>query len=124
MSDTIKEEFENRLFMYPSDAHYICALGENLGLRPQQYYKLFSIMGGQELANTLPLATYRNFQHLKQNDVDFRLNLHTHTHFSDGVLSPLQILEQGVKIANHNAKTKSILPPFTIAITDPNDLNA
>ena len=124
MQARLKQEFENRLFMYPSDAHYIRAIVQEFGLSPKDDYKLFSIMGGQELADTLPLASYRNFQCLKKNDTDYRFNLHLHTYFSDGVLDPLQVLNQAVEIANTNAPHKTLLPPFTVAITDHNDIQA
>ena len=78
--EQIKIDFEKRIFMYPSDMHYISAIGNAIGLKQDETWRLFSIMGAQELADTLPLAQYRNFQALGDQDSDFRFNLHLHTH--------------------------------------------
>ncbi len=124
MAKELKKEFENRLFMYPSDAHYIQALAHQMKIPAGDEYKLFSIMGAQELADTLPLADYRDFQYLIPDDTHFRFNLHLHTHHSDGVLSVKDVLSQAVQIANKNARLNDNLPPFTVAFTDHNNLDA
>ncbi len=116
--EQIKKDFENRMFMYPSDMHYISAIGNAIGLKQDETWRLFSIMGAQELADTLPLAQYRNFQALGDQDLDFRFNLHLHTHYSDGAMTVPELLEQAKQLADARAFINDNLPPFVLAITD------
>lgn len=118
--ETLKQVFWDRLFFYPTDAHYIQALASNLELKKGEEYRLFSVMGAQELSNTLPLATYRNFQAFRPNDPLFRFNLHLHTEASDGAFKVKELLEQAAAYADIIAPLvkKDGMPPLTIAVTD------
>lgn len=51
---------------------------------------------------------------------DFRVSLHTHSNFSDGKATPEEFIECARKYADKVAKLKKKddLPPFTIALTD------
>ena len=118
--ETLKQVFWDRLFFYPTDAHYIQALASNLELKKGEEYRLFSVMGAQELSNTLPLATYRNFQAIQPNDPLFRFNLHLHTEAPDGAFKVKELLEQAAAYADIIAPLvkKDGMPPLTIAVTD------
>ena len=121
--DRIKE-FYNRLYLYPNDAHYIQTLCRSLGVKADEEWRLAAVMGAQELSNTLPLADYRNFQNREENDPNFRFNLHMHTHYSDGRFDVKALLDEGEKFAKIRAKAESDLPPFVLAITDHDNINA
>lgn len=118
--ETLKQTFWDRLFFYPTDAHYIQALALNLGLKNGEEYRLFSVMGAQELSNTLPLAVYRNFQAIGPNDPMFRFNLHLHTQASDGAFDVKELLEQAATYADAIASLvpNDGMPVLTIAVTD------
>lgn len=115
--DKIKE-FYNRLYFYPSDAHYIQSLCRSLSIKKGEEWRLSPVMGAQELSNTLPLANYRNFQSREENDLNFRFNLHTHTHYSDGKFDVKELLDQAEDFAKKRSAISDDLPPFTLAITD------
>ena len=76
MSETnlskIKADFKNRLFFYPADALYILEIAKALHLSEKEEYKLFSLMGGAELRNTLPLYTSTDFS---TKNINLRINL-------------------------------------------------
>ena len=94
MDEVIKEEFYNRLFMYPSDYHYLKEIAKSINLEEKDLWRLYSLMGAQELANTLALASYKHFRYDENSKQDFRFNLHTHTNFSDGSVSLESLLEK------------------------------
>lgn len=119
--EKLKQTFLNRMYLYPGDAHYIQRLSQMLNLPQGQEYRLYSIMGGQELSDTLPLARYRSFQYMGPgHDPAFRFNLHMHTTASDGRMDIQDLLDEATAYANQTAQTEpeAILPAFTIAITD------
>ena len=118
MDEVIKEEFYNRLFMYPSDYHYLKEIAKSINLEEKDLWRLYSLMGAQELANTLALASYKHFRYDENSKQDFRFNLHTHTNFSDGSLCVNEWLENACKIADERSEDKGCLPPFTVALTD------
>lgn len=118
MAEMMEEEFYNRLFMYPSDYHYLKAIIKAIDLDEKELWRLYSLMGAQELANTLPLANYKNFRYDENMPQEFRFNLHTHSTYSDGSLSVREWLDNANKIADERVKIKDNLPAFTIALTD------
>lgn len=79
MSETnlskIKADFKDRLFFYPADALYILELAKALHISEKDEYKLFSLMGGAELRNTLPLYTAADFT---QNNINLTVKLPKH----------------------------------------------
>ena len=66
----LKEEFKNRLFFYPADTLYLIEIAKNFGLKESEYYKLYSLMGAQELENTLALYSKDDF-----TKIPYRINL-------------------------------------------------
>ena len=118
MAEIVKEEFYNRLFMYPSDYHYLKKIAEAVKVDDGDLWRLYSLMGAQELSNTLPLARYQNFRYDARNPQEFCLNLHSHSNASDGVMSAQEWLESGVALAQTRADKRDNLPPFTAALTD------
>jgi len=74
----LKKDFMDRLFFYQHDALYIVELAKALKLAPNEYYKLYSLMGAQELENTLALFTMPDFIYPSQ-----RINLRYALPFSD-----------------------------------------
>lgn len=104
--------------MYPSDCYYLKAIAKCIDLQENDLWRLYSLMGAQELANTLPLSKYQNFCFNENKPKEFRFNLHTHTNFSDGKLSVVQLLENARKLADERTKDKSLFPAFTVALTD------
>ena len=115
--DRIKE-FYNRLYFYPSDAHYIQSLCRSLSIKKGEEWRLSPIMGAQELSNTLPLANYHHFQYREENNLNFRFNLHMHTHYSDGQFDVKDLLDEGETFAKERSSLADDLPPFVLAITD------
>ena len=122
----MKKEFEQRLKKYPLDAKYISILAKELGLKKADEYKLFSIMGREELSANLINANYRDFVHEGDfHDKYFRMNLHMHSVFSDGSLSIENYLEKGQIYADLTAKKNGDLdriPPLTLALTDHDEI--
>lgn len=118
MAEIKTEEFYNRLFMYPSDYHYLRAIAEAIDLEDKQLWRLYSLMGAQELANTLPLAKYQNFRYDENNSDEFRFNLHTHSSYSDGSLEVADWLEKARCLADERSEINDKLPAFTVALTD------
>ena len=113
-----REKFYNRLYLYPSDFHYLQAIGRAVGVGDDELWRLYSLMGAQELSNTLPLAKYNNFRFDDNNPDEFRFNLHTHSVYSDGSLIISEWLEAGKNLADQRAQINDDLPPFTVALTD------
>ena len=119
--DDIKKTFQTRLKMYPTDAKYYRALAKELGLKESETYKLFSVMGAEELKHLLTIATPRDFKHFSDyHDDAFRFNLHTHTNASDGRISPEDWLDYMSAYADLTAQhiPADDKPFLTAAITD------
>ncbi len=106
---SLKQDFYKRLFMYPHDALYVMALAKNLGLKKGEEWRLYSVMGAQELSDIFQTVQAEDFSS------DFRVNLHLHTQHSDGVLSVEEVLNQAVHFAK---MPRDLLPAFTVAISD------
>ena len=53
----------------------------------------------------------------------YRVNLHTHSRKSDGMMEPKDFLEMAVKYADKAKRLDPDLPPFTIALTDHNNVD-
>ena len=80
----LKKQFSERLKQYPGDAAYFQTLAKELKLPAAEQYRLFSVMGAEELQKLLPSA---NYGHILGDDQEtsFKLNLHIHTSASDGI---------------------------------------
>lgn len=118
MDEITKNIFYNRLYMYPSDFCYLKELAKNLRMKESELWRLTSVMGAQELANTLPLVNYKNFCFDDKSPFDFRFNLHTHSKYSDGAMNIDEWLNNAAILANERANIRDDLPPFTVALTD------
>lgn len=118
----MKRLFDKRCEQYPLDARYISVLANGLGLTKADHYKLFSVMGRDELLDHLNRSNYRDFVHQGDlHDRHFRMNLHMHSVFSDGALSLADYLEKGKRYADLSAKRVDDLdrlPALTLALTD------
>lgn len=108
----LKKQFSERLKQYPGDAAYFQTLAKELKLPAAEQYRLFSVMGAEELQKLLPSANYGHFLGDDQ-ETSFKLNLHIHTSASDGILSPLQLLEQSLSY-----RRRCNLDFLVIAVTD------
>ncbi len=108
----LKKQFSGRLKQYPGDAAYFKTLANEMKLPAAEQYRLFSVMGAEELQNLL-LQT--GFEHFLGNDetTPFKLNLHIHTTASDGTMSPLQLLENSLSY-----QRRYNLDYLVIAVTD------
>ena len=112
--------------LYTNDVQYRKNLLLNAGLRPQDEYKIRSIVGTEELKdimkeynnNEMAYSSGKNLENVKSKKM--RANLHIHTTASDGLMSVQEILDKAAeyadKVAKNNPKTNNA--PFTIAITD------
>ena len=88
---------------------------------------LKSVLGAQELAYLLKnelkpenFSIGENFQNI--NDGRFRVNLHMHTNYSDGKMSPKKLLDQTKKYAEYRAALGKI-DPVIVGITDHDTVN-
>lgn len=125
----LKNEYSKLVEKFPEDKSYYEKLALEIGLKPEEEYKLSSIVGKTQLTSLLNKYTSKdfqvgdNFEGLK--NLTYRVNLHNHTQVSDGTLSIQDLLEQARKWADRIAeKVKDDKPPFTIAITDHDTLDA
>lgn len=97
---------------FEQDKKYIATLAQAIGLKSEDFYKLDSIMGAEELAVWLQKTTYKNF--LSQDDnIKEKFNLHIHSEASDGIFTPQSFLDTALDYAlKHN------LNYMVVAITD------
>lgn len=91
----LKKLFSERLKLFPSDSAYFQTLAKELKLPANSQYKLFSIMGAEELQALLKTTDYEHFLGA-DNATPFKLNLHIHTTASDGEMSPQQLLDNSL----------------------------
>ena len=121
---------------YPEDIRYRKKLFIERGTNPSEYYKLRSVIGTQELKETIKefnsnenaympgkrpeSEEYTSDSHNLTNveTGNYRANLHIHSVNSDGKMSVQEILDSANKYAEYLKKTKN--KPFYIAITDHN----
>ena len=85
MLKQLEADFQNRLFFYPSDALYLFEIAKIFKLKENEYYKLYSLMGAQELENTLALYSKEDF--LK---APARINLRQSATFIQNTLTHLK----------------------------------
>lgn len=52
----------------------------------------------------------------------YRINLHSHSRKSDGIMTPSEFLKMAAKYADKAKRLHPDLPPFTIALTDHNNI--
>ena len=110
-----ERRFEERLKLYPKDAKYLKELAQNLDLPNKSLNRLYAVMGEQELFYYLKQAEYENFL----GNSPFRINLHTHTSASDGVIDPKDFLDSVLSYMQKNDILKMI-----VAVTDHDILDA
>ena len=121
---------------FPKDIEYRKNILKNMNLPPEDYYKLRSIIGTQELSHELKtlaqdkehflpgIKHYReDFEAIFPNRENvqsgkFAANLHLHTLYSDGKFTVPELLEQAVKYADQRAGKLGENNPFYLAITD------
>lgn len=118
----LKEETK----VFPRDIEYRKNLLKNSGMNPEEYYKLRSIIGHDEIISLMKSYNKNeNFYKVGEDDKNvksgfMRGNLHIHTQASDGKLTVEELLNQAVEYADKVAKSRPEFnkAPFTIAITD------
>ncbi len=111
--------------MYANDVEYRKNLMVNAGLNSNEYYKLRSIIGSDEIKVIMKeFNENENFYSAGEKDINIknktiRANLHIHTLASDGALTVKKLLDKAAGYANEVAqKPENKKMPFTIAITD------
>ncbi len=119
-------KLRNETKEFPNDVEYRKTLLKNAGMNPNEYYKIRSIIGPDEIQSVM--KQYDNDGNLYSVGVNdeniksglLRANLHIHTQASDGRLSVEELLDKAADYANLAAKTQPQFKkqPFTIAITD------
>lgn len=112
------------------DANYkkdlITGLKKELGIKGHlSELRLASVVGEDELKMLLQTFSPTNFSTGKDleniRNCNFQVNLHMHTHYSDGKMKVSELLDQAAKYADKVfAKTGK---PFIIAITDHENVN-
>ncbi len=123
-SDQI-QELKSGINLYPKDIEYRKQLMANAGKSTDEYYKLRSIIGLDEIKSIL--ADFHSNEEAYSVGVNnknitnktIRANLHIHTVASDGYLTTQELLDQAVVYANEVAQNPAFKKePFIIAITD------
>lgn len=111
-----------------TDVNYKKALLQGMGENPDEYDKLSSIVGKQELIDFLiehehtpeiytPMDDFANVRNKK-----FQANFHIHTTNSDGLMTVEKLLELGARYGDSIAKINPD-KKFYLAITDHNTIN-
>ena len=100
--EELKADFQNRLFFYPTDALYLIEIAKAFKLKENEYYKLYSLMGAQELENTLALYTKEDFFNIPprinlRQSVPFRPNILTSFAQDDKPIQTIGILSNNKK---------------------------
>lgn len=124
LTDGLKA-LKHEMAQFPKDIEYRKALLKGLGIEPARYYKIRSIIGGEEIKKILAdfSNNYENYtvgdDYENATNGKLRANLHIHTTASDGFFSTQELLDKAAEYANHvkklNPKAEN---PFVIAITD------
>lgn len=115
---------KNEIKGFSKDINYRKGLMLNAGKSPEEYYKLRSIVGSEEIKSIMKdFNANEEFYSVGVNDINIknktiRANLHIHTIASDGALSVEELLDKAAAYANKVAKKEAKHAPFTIAITD------
>lgn len=121
--DQIKS-LRNELLAFPKDIEYRKNLMLHAGKNPDEYYKVRSIIGADEIKSIMKeFNESEEFYSVGKNDINIknktiRANLHIHTQASDGTISVKELLERAAEYADEVAKKGVKKAPFTIAITD------
>ena len=129
-NNILKTLFERKIRIFPKDYDYIKLLGNNIGLKENELFKLYPIIGPEQLKNILQKADRQNYyagKNIPHGDItksekhnipeEFKLNLHMHTINSDGKMSVESLLNQSSYFAD-TKKSIPDMPNFVIAITD------
>lgn len=124
LTDSLKA-LKQETAQFPKDIEYRKNLLKEIGIEPAKFYKIRSIIGGEEIKNILSGLSGNPVNYTVGNDCEniangkYRANLHIHTTASDGFFSPQELLDKAAEYADHvkklNPKEKT---PFVIAITD------
>lgn len=121
---------------FPKDIEYRKSILKDMNLPENDYHKLRSIIGTEEL-NTQIKILNKDKEHflpgIKQyredfeaifpnrenvNSGKFAANLHLHTIYSDGKLTVPELMEQAAKYADQRVEKLGKENPFYLAITD------
>lgn len=110
---------------FPQDAKYRKQLLANSGLNPNEYYKIRTILGLDEIKSFMTeFNENENVYSVGEkdkniNNFNIRANLHMHTLASDGFLPIQELLDKAADYAD-KAKEKypSLKEPFIVGITD------
>lgn len=118
------ESLKNELLAFPKDIEYRKNLMLHAGKNFEDYYKIRSIIGSDEIKSIMKeFNESEDFYSVGKNDINIkkgiiRANLHIHTKASDGKLSIQELLDKAAEYADMVAKKGTKKSPFTIAITD------
>ena len=117
---------------FPQDIEYRKNILKNIGLTPEDQYKIRSIIGPQELKSIMSEFNEDELNYTSGEDLEnvfnygIRANLHMHTVASDGSLSAKELLEKATRYADdsvrNNPNAKKV--PFVVAITDHDTLES
>lgn len=105
---SIKDDFKDRLFFYPADGLYLLDMAKSLHIPKGDEYTLYSLMGGTQLRNLLPLYHAGDFETQAP-----RLDLHVRLPESKDEM--LNMLNRIKKIADQ-IQTNDDLPPLIIGL--------
>lgn len=117
---------------FPQDKKYRETLARAIELDPQEAYLLRPVIGQNELKYLLENAEEKNFMPGIRHDYtvmdshdnkylksgEFKINLHIHTKYSDGILEIEDFLQHAAELADKNYTLNPTEPPLLIAITD------
>ena len=110
---------------FPEDIKYRKQLMINAGKNPDEFYKLRSIIGLDEIKSIMSEFNENEdvysvgFEDENIKNKTIRANWHTHTLASDGYMSAQELLDKAAAYADEAARVaKQKKEPFTIAITD------
>ncbi len=142
----IKQVFERQMQEFPKDIEYRKTILTNMGLNPQDSWKLRPVTGAQELNSIVKSLKPENYSPGKLGYIStsntirsnfkvvssdkrnvknykFAANLHLHTKNSDGQLTVQQVLDQAAEYADKRAERTGASVPFVVAITDHDTVN-
>ena len=119
--EIVKTQFKNLIQKFPGDIKYYTKMASDMGLPKGQEFRLFSVVGKEQLTSILTHASRQDFEighdFSGVKNLTHRINLHNHTQASDGALSVTEFLNQARKYADKVAQ-KNPDKPYFVAITD------
>jgi len=106
------------------DTEYKKELLTNIGISPNEYYKIRSILSPGEIKKVLSELSPSAQNYTVGNNLEntknglYKANLHIHTVNSDGFFTTQELLDKAAEYGDSLKRINKHNPPFTIAITD------